>query len=90
MTSDELKTLTSIYEDIRHSRGPVPDGVLLKNGIDRFKKFLSMSANKRVENLLDRLEAVETVIGGTSVPSREELDCASQELGWVLMQFRHT
>jgi len=31
-------------------------------------------------NIMERLEAVSTIIGGITVPSREELDCAVEEL----------
>jgi hypothetical protein len=40
------------------------------------------------ENTMERLEAVSTIIGGTSVLSREELDCASEELDYCIAQLR--
>lgn len=40
------------------------------------------------ENTMELLEAVSTIIGGTSVPSREELDCAADQLDICIAQLR--
>ena len=37
---------------------------------------------------LELLEAVSTMVGGTSVPSREELDCAAEQLDICIAQLR--
>lgn len=38
-------------------------------------------------SIMERLEAVDIIIGGTSVPSREELDCAEEELRACIVAF---
>ena len=43
---------------------------------------------KLFDNAIERLETVSTIIGGTSVPSREELDCASEELDCIIERLR--
>jgi len=46
------------------------------------------SSNNEYAKLLERLVAVETIIGGISLPSREELDCAANELNEVIQQLQ--
>ena len=40
------------------------------------------------ENTMELLEAVSAIVGGTSVPSREELDCAAEQLDICIAQLR--
>lgn len=44
------------------------------------------SDTPKLLKIIERLEAVETIIGGTSVLSREELDCADEELRYCISQ----
>jgi len=54
---------------------------------ERFTSHNTGSPKLR-ENTMELLEAVSTMVGGTSVPSREELDCAAEQLDICIAQLR--
>ena len=76
----------------------VAEASMLSTNVGEFVKFsdikelLQTSHNtgspKLRENTIELLEAVSTIIGGTSVPSREELDCAADQLDICIAQLR--
>lgn len=61
-------------------------GVLCKKCMALLKAAVAKATvpNSSMLQLLERLEAISTIIGGISVPSREELDCAVEELDAVI------